>query len=179
MIDTATPDSDASPSGWRSLPVWARIGLIAILAIVVAIVAIVLIRVATRVPPIPLGVTAVDDVRPGSCVAEDGVDLDQYTVIPCSAEHPQQIFATADLELDEVSYGSAGEALATFGDEVCDRYLEYRLFLHEQLDKSEYRAYAVAVPTPEQYAAGDTEALCGIARADGSSFTGDAYRAMP
>lgn len=179
MTETVSPDAGEQASAWRGLPVWARIGILALAAVVVALVAIVLIRLATRVPPIPLGVTAVADLRPGSCLAEGGVDRAQYTVVGCGAEHPQQVFATADLELDASIYGLVDESLATFGDEVCGRYLEYRLFLREDLDKSEYTAAALGIPTAAEYEAGDTEALCTIVRADGGALTDDLYRAMP
>ena len=170
---------DPSPRGWAALPTWARIGIIALAAIIVALVAIVAVRLATRVPPIPLGVTSIDDLRPGSCLAEPQRDLAEYTVVACGEEHPQQAFATADLDLEEDVYVLVESSLATFGDEVCDRYLEYRLFLREGLETSDYEAYAIAVPDPDSYAAGDTEALCAVASADGTDITGDAYRPMP
>lgn len=172
-------DASEPPRGWAAWPSWARIGILALAAIVVALVAIVLVRIATRVPPIPLGVTAADDVRPGSCLAEDDRDLAEYTVVPCTDEHPQQVFAFADVEVDESVYALAGESLAVFGDEVCLHYLEYRLFLVAELEKQRYRAYAIDVPTPEEYRAGDTEALCAIAARDGGALEEDLYRAMP
>lgn len=170
---------DAPVRGWRALPTWARVGLLVLAAVLVALVATVLVRLATRVPPIPLGVTAVDDLRTGSCLAEGDRGLSEYTVVACGVEHPQQVFATAELELDEFVYASVESALATFGDEVCDHYLEYRLFLLEGLEKSGYTAYAIAVPDPATYRAGDTEALCAIAPESGGTMTGDLYRPMP
>ncbi len=170
---------DASPRGWAALPTWIRIGLIALAAVVVALVAIVALRLATRVPAIPYGVTSIDDLRPGSCLSEAERDLAEYTVVPCGQEHPQQVFAIADVELDDATYALVDSSLATFGDAVCDRYLEYRLFLLEDLERNDYDAYALAVPDADAYAAGDTEALCAVAAADGSAITGDAYRPMP
>jgi hypothetical protein len=170
---------DASPRGFNALPTWARIGLIALAAILVALIAIVAVRLATRVPTIPFGTTAVADLRPGSCLAEAQPDLEAYTVIPCGGEHPQQVFATADLELDANTYALVDTALATFGDEVCSRYLEYRLFLRAGLETRQYTAYAIAVPDAATYAAGSTEALCALAPANGGTITGDAYRSMP
>jgi hypothetical protein len=174
-----TDVADSSPHGWAALPRWARLGLIALAAVVVALIAIVVVRLVTRVPPIPYGVTATDDLRPGSCLAESQADLDEYTVIPCGQAHPQQVFATADLELDDTVYALVESSLVTFGDQVCDRYLEYRLYLREGLETGGYEAYAIAVPDPEAYAAGDTEAVCALAAADGTDITGDAYRPMP
>jgi hypothetical protein len=168
------------PAGWWSrLPSWARIGLIAFAVVVIALAALVGFRLATRAPAIPLGVSSVDDLRPGSCLAEDALDLDEYTVVACGESHPQQVFATADLELDELVYAQTGGALTAFGDEVCDRYLEYRLFLAADLDKDEYVARAIGVPTPDAYASGDTDALCVIAHEDGERLTADLYRPMP
>ena len=164
---------------WARLPAWARIGLVAFLAVVVALVAFVAFRVLTRTPSIALGPTGVDELRPGSCLAEDGLDRDEYTVVACGVAHPQQVFATADLEVDELIYGQTGGALAAFGDAVCGRYLEYRLFLVADLEKGDYAARAVSLPTPDEYAAGETEALCVIAHEDGDLITEDLYRPMP
>ena len=175
-----TDVAESRTGWWSALPRWARIGLVAFVAIVVALVALVLVRVLTRTPAIPLGVTAVSDLRPGSCLAENGVDRAEYTVVPCATEHPQQVFATAELELEDEVYGLVDEALAQFGDEVCERYLEYRLFLVADLEKGDYEAYALGVPDPDAYAAGDTDALCVIVpESEGATLTGDLYRAMP
>lgn len=178
MTDTPTVDAERT-GAWRALPVWARIGILALLAVVLALVAIVLIRLATRVPAIPLGTTASAELRPGACLAEAGPGLAEYTVVGCGQGHAQQVFATADLELEQNVYGLIDSSLSMFGDEVCRHYLEYRIFLVEDLDKSEYVAYAIDVPTAEAYTAGDTEALCAIAAMDGAPLTGDLYRAMP
>lgn len=172
-------DLPETASWWSRLPSWARIGLIAFVVVVVALVALVAFRVATRAPAIPLGPTAATDLRPGACLAEDSIDLDEYTVVACGQKHPQQVFAVADLELDELVYAQTGGALTAFGDEVCDRYLEYRLFLVPDLDKGDYVAQAIGVPTPAQYASGDTEASCVIAHEDGQALTTDLYRPMP
>lgn len=166
-------------SWWSVLPRWARIGLITFLAIVVALATVVVVRVATRTPAIPLGATAVEDLLPGSCLEEAGRDLDEYTVVPCQDEHPQQVFAVAELELTPDVYTLVDEAIGMFGDEVCDRYLEYRLFLLADLDRGDYEVYAIAVPSVDDYAAGRTDALCAIAPLDGGTMTGDLHRPMP
>ncbi|GHF04532.1 hypothetical protein GCM10011600_01210 [Pseudolysinimonas yzui] len=147
--------------------------------VVIALAALIAFRVATRAPAIPLGETAIADLQPGSCVAEDRLDLATYTVVACSAPHPQQVFASADLELDESVYAQTGGALDAFGDAVCDRYLEYRLFLDQEIERTDYTARAIGLPTPDEYAAGDTDALCVIARGDGDDLTDDLYRPMP
>lgn len=169
---------EAPARGWRVLPTWARLGIIVLAAIVLALVAIVAIRIATRVPPIPTGVTAVDELRLGSCLAEDAADAAEYTVVPCGVAHPQQVFATADLDLDPAVFGLVGDSIGTFGDAVCAKFLEYRLYLPTGLVTSAYTASAIAVPTADAYTAGDTEALCVIAANDGDSSE-DLYRPAP
>jgi len=161
------------------LPRWARYGLIALAAVVVALMALVVIRVVTRVPPIPLGATAAADLREGSCLAEAETDLSQYTVVACDEPHPQQVFAVADLELDDNVYAVVDASLATFGDEVCDRYLEYRLYLDAALVRQDYRTSAIAVPDADAYADGRRHTLCAIARDDEDPMSGSVYRAMP
>ena len=156
-----------------------RIGFIVLITIVVALACILAFRLLTRATPIAFGSTAVGALQPGSCLVEADRDLAEYTVVPCIQPHPQQVFATAELELDELVYAQTGGALQSFGDEVCDHYLEYRLFLIAELEKGDYKAFAIAVPTPEQYAGGDTEALCVLVAEDGTDITGDAYRPMP
>lgn len=156
-----------------------RIGVIVLVVVVVCLIALVAFRVATRVPTIPTGTTAVGDLRIGSCLSESQLDLAEYTVVPCGDAHPQQVFATADLELDDDLYATAGSALQAFGDQLCGRYLEYRLFLAADLEKNDYVAVAIDVPDPDAYAGGDTEALCVIAHEDGDQLTADLYRPMP
>jgi hypothetical protein len=173
-------DTVETPSRrWSALPRWARIGILVLAAVIVALIAIVAVRLATRVPPIALGVTSIDDLRPGSCLAEDALDLTEYTVVACGTEHPQQAFAPADVQLDDSVYALVDDSLATFGDQVCLRFLEYRLFLREGLETGDYEAHAIAMPDAAAYADGDTEGLCVISRRDGEPITGDLYRPMP
>jgi hypothetical protein len=174
-----TDTVEAPTRRWSALPGWARIGILVLAAVVVALIAIVVVRLATRVPPIALGVTSIDDLRPGSCLAEDAPDLAAYTVVDCGTEHPQQVFAPADVQLDDSVYALVDDSLATFGDQVCTRFLEYRLFLREGLETGDYQARAIAMPDAEAYAEGDTEGLCVIAFRDGAPITGDLYRPMP
>jgi glutaminase len=154
--------------------------MIAFVAVVVALAALVVARVVTRTPVIPLGATAAADLLPGSCLAESERGLTEYTVVSCGLAHPQQVFAIAELELAPDVYALVDDAIGLFGDEVCARYLEYRLFLVPELEKNDYRAFAIAVPNVDEYAAGDTDALCAIApRDESATLTGDLYRAMP
>jgi hypothetical protein len=174
-----TDATEAMPStGWRALPRWLRIGIVVLITVTVVLATLVIVRVITRVPPIPTGVTAVGDLRPGSCLAESG-DLDEYTVVACDEPHPQQVFAEADLDLDDNVYSSTASALQLFGDALCGRYLEYRLFLAADLDRNEYEVAAIDVPDPDTYAGGDTVALCVITSEAGDDLTGDLYRPMP
>jgi len=172
-------DAPVARNGWSGLPRWARIGIVALGVVILVLVAIIPIRALTRVAPITLGATDVDDLRPGSCLVESDQRLETYTVISCGIAHPLQVFAEADLDLDEDLYAETGAALQSFGDATCDRYLEYRLFLVPDLEKNDYVATSIDVPTPEEFAAGDTVALCVLAADDDGDITGDAYRALP
>jgi hypothetical protein len=170
---------EAPSRPWHAAPLWVRIGVLVLVGVIIATIAVVIVRVVTRTPTIPTGVTSMEDLRLGSCLAEDGRDLPEYTVVPCSDEHPQQVFATADLDLDQFVYDTVESSIAVFGDEVCTHFLEYRLFLREGLETNDYMAYAIAVPAPGAYRSGDTEALCAVAPLDGGTLTSDLYRPMP
>ena len=172
-------DVPVARTGWSGLPGWARIGIIALGVVIVVLVAIIPFRALTRIAPITYGATDVDDLRPGSCLVEADQGLEVYTVTSCSIAHPLQVFAEVDLDLDEDVYAETGSALQSFADATCDRFLEYRLFLVPELEKNDYVASSIDVPTPEEFTAGDTVALCVLAADDGSDITGDAYRAMP
>lgn len=174
MTETAPPRR-----GWSALPRWAQLGVVVLAAVILAIATILAVRLVTRIPVISPGVTAADAVVPGSCLAEDDRSLPEYTVVGCGQPHPVQVFATADVGLDDVVYDSSQGVLDAFADEVCKRYLEYRLFLPSDLEKRDYTAWAIVVPTREQYRAGDTEALCVIALEAGGTLTGDLYRPLP
>ena len=175
MSDATEPRS----ARWRALPGWARIGILVGATVLVVLAVAVAVRVATRVPPIPLGTTAVADLRPGACLAEPARDAAQYTVVPCSTAHPQQVFAVADLAINDSIYELVEPALATFGDQVCSRFREYRLGLQEGLVTGDYVAYAIDVPDRTAWEAGDTVALCAIADVDGASLSADLYRPVP
>lgn len=132
----------------------------AITAVVVLIVAVV-IRIVLQTPVIPTGVTSADRLLPGSCLLEPGSDEKEYTVVPCSVPHQQQIIASVDLDFPGVPF-TAAESLAIYAQETCDRLLEYRLYLPKGLEKNEWKMSAVAPPTLAQYEAGDSETLCAI-----------------
>jgi hypothetical protein len=159
-------------------PRWGRIGIIAAAAVVVAIIATVGVRMVLADPRPALGVTAAADLRLGSCLAEAGVDLERWTVVDCSVGHPQQVVASMDLSVVTNVY-SAFSAMTTVAEEICDRYLEYDLFVQESVDSTTHDLIALAVPSQEQYEAGDTRALCAIVALDGTPITTDLYRPMP
>ncbi len=184
-------EADANPgtptrSGFGELPRWLRIGIIAAATAVLVLVIAVVVRIALQAPAIPLGVTPVGDVLPGSCLLEPGGTSDEYTVVGCSTPHQQQVIARIDLAFPGVDY-TADESLAIYADEVCNRLLEYRLFLVDDLVKTDYIGGAVAPPTLAEYQAGDTETLCSVLDhpdrpEDGGSsedLTRDLYRPMP
>jgi hypothetical protein len=159
-------------------PRWARIGIIAAAAVVVAIVAIVGFRALLSNPAPPLEVTAAADLQLGSCLAEDGTDLESWTVVDCATGHPQQVVASMDLSVVTNVY-SAFSAMTSVAEEICDRYLEYDLFVQPVADPKTHDLVAIAVPSLEQYEAGETIALCAIVALDGAELTGDLYRPMP
>ncbi|CAN5496699.1 hypothetical protein BH09ACT4_BH09ACT4_08100 [soil metagenome] len=145
----------------------------------------VLIRVVLQTPVVPLGTTAADDLRAGSCLLEPG-DLDTYTVVGCTTPHQQQIIASVDLAFPGVDY-TADESLAIYAKYTCARLLEYRLYLPQDLVKSDFVTAAISAPTLQQYQAGDTATLCAVLddpdlpETGGSSLdlTRDLYRPIP
>ncbi len=174
----AVTEATERVSGWARLPRWGRIGIIAGAVAVVGIAGVVGVRVASRWAPIPTGVTAVGDLRPGACLAEASPTVD-VEVVPCSAEHAAEVFAVAKLDLDDDVYAQVSTALQQFADAVCGRYLEYRLFLDPGIARSDWSTAAIAVPDPDAFAAGDQDALCVVTPADGGTVTGGISRPAP
>lgn len=153
---TTTP----AKSGFAGLPRWLRISLIAAATAVVVLIFAVVIRVALQTPLIPYVVTPADKLIPGSCLLEPGDD-EKYTVVACSTPHQQQVIAEVDLDFPGVDY-TADESLAVYAQETCDRLLEYRLYLVEDLEKSDYAMAAVGAPTLDEYQNGSTTTRCAI-----------------
>jgi hypothetical protein len=180
-----TPAAQTAATGFAGLPRWLRIGLIAAATAVVVIVIAVVIRIVLQTPVIPTGPTEADRLVPGACLLEPG-DADQYTVVPCSTPHQQQVIASVDLAFPGVTY-TADESLTVYAEQTCLRLVEYRLYLPQDIVKSDYTAGAIAVPTLDQYDAGDTETLCTVLdhpdrpEVGGSSedLTRDLYRPIP
>lgn len=156
----------------------ARLGLVTAAAIVVALLLLVGVRALVANPGPTLGPTAAADLVLGSCLLENGPDLDRYTVIDCNSSHPQQVVASMDLTVAAESYTSF-ESVSAFAVEVCNRYLEYGLFIRPEAQSTDFALAPIAVPTRKQFTAGRTTALCAITAADGSQLAGSLYRPMP
>jgi hypothetical protein len=181
----STP-ADPAASGFGGLPGWLRIGIIAAGTAVLVLIIAVVVRIALQNPIIPTGATATDDLQPGSCLLEPGGGAEQYTVVSCSSPHQQQLIAEIDIAFPGVAYSSQ-EALDIYAGYSCDRLLEYRLFLKDDLVKSDYVMTALATPALDQYNAGDAMTLCAIgdnpelpeAGGVADDLTRDLYKAIP
>jgi hypothetical protein len=157
-------DSTPAPSvrtGFAGLPRWLRIGLVAGATAVVVLIIAVVIRIVLQTPIIPTGATPAERLLPGACLLEPGGGDEEYTVVPCSTPHQQQVIARVDLAFPGVPYGT-DDAVAIYATEVCTRLLEYRLYLPDGLVKNDYAMTSVAPPTAEQYESGVAETLCAI-----------------
>lgn len=184
QVDT-TPAAPIAASGFAGLPRWLRIGLIAAVSAVVVLIGAVAVRIALQNPVIPTGETAVEKLVPGACLLEPSAAA-VYTVVPCSTPHQQQVIASVDLAFPGVTY-SADESLAVYAEQTCLRLVEYRLYLPDDVVKSDYTAAAISAPTLAQYNAGDTNTLCAVLDhpdrpTDGGvseDLTRDLYRPIP
>ena len=178
-------ETTPAATGFAGLPRWLRIGLIAAATAVLLLIAAVIIRIVLQTPVIPTGATSAEKLVPGACLLEPG-DADSYTVVPCSVPHQQQIIAKVDLAFPGVPY-TADESLAVYAKETCLRLVEYRLYLPDDIVKSDYTAAAIAAPTLDEYDAGDTETLCAVLDdpdrpdkgGDSEDLTRDLYRPIP
>ena len=187
MSEANTTPASSARTGFGGLPRWLRIGLIAAATAVVVLVFAVVIRVVLQTPIVPYGVTPADRLLVGSCLLEPGGSASEYTVVPCTTPHQQQVIASIDLEFPGVDPYTADESLAVYAQETCDRLLEYRLYLPHDIDKFEYAMSAVAVPTLDAFSGGDTTTLCAVldnpdSPEDGGvsdDLTRDLYRPIP
>lgn len=171
--DVAEPARAAKSRRWM-LPL-----LLAAGAAVLAIVAIAVLRVLFTDPAPALGPTAVADLRPGACLAEPAVDLATYTVVDCDAPHPQQVVAEVELTADAVDVYSSYTSITSYVELICDRMIEYDLFVREGARREGYDLVALAVPDRRQWETGTDRALCAIVADDGTEFTESLYRRMP
>ena len=125
-----------------------------------------------------LGETSVSDLAPGACLAEDEAGRDDYTVVACTGEHAQQVIGPVELG-DEADTYSTFQAVGTFAEAVCDRYLDYGLYLTDEASTTSHDVGIVAMPTETEFGAGRTTALCSVRAADGSTLTSDLYEPLP
>lgn len=159
-------------------PNWWVIGIVAAATIFVALFAIIAFRALLSDPPPALGATPAAELQLGSCLAEAETDLASYTVVDCASPHPQQVVGTVDIGIRSVAY-TQYTAVTVFAREVCNRYLEYSLFVRDEITPEDYTADAIAIPTETQYKSGQDQALCVVAAGDGSQLTESVYRALP
>jgi hypothetical protein len=186
----AVPDAPAvvedARTGFAGLPRWLRIGIIAAATAVLVLVIAVIIRIILQTPVIPLGVTKAEDLVPGACLLEPGNSEAEYTVVGCATPHQQQIIARVDLNFPGVPY-SADESLAIYARETCKRLIEYRLYLPQDIVKTDYDGDAVNPPTLAEYDSGKTVTLCAVfdhpdrpvEGAGSEDLTRDLYRPIP
>jgi len=158
-------------------PRWAIVLIASVAAVFLLIAVLVIALVVSLLSGPAWGPTAARDLQPGSCLAEADTVLETYTVVNCDAAHPQQIVAIIDLGRNTAQY-STPSSLTAFADEICDRFIEYGLFVSDTVDDS-YDLVALAVPSPEAVAAGDAAARCSLVKVDGTPLTNDLFREMP
>lgn len=174
-------DSDTIGSGSVDAPSrvhWARLGIAFGATIVLVIIGIVGWSATIGSAPPPIGPTMAAELVLGSCVEESDIGLAEYTVTGCFFEHQQQIVAEVDLRRTVGTYSST-EALTSFVQQVCDRFLEYGLFVPLDLSEEQYELIAISVPTIEELDTGRERALCAVRSIDGSLISGDLYVPLP
>ena len=159
-------------------PRWALIGLIAAGTVLLIILAVIVVKVVAATPQPRLGVTSSGELLPGSCVEEEDTDLEKYTVVDCGRPHPQQIVASIDLGKGENVY-TQYSAMSSYAQEVCDRLIEYGLYLRSELSYDDYEFVVVAMPSEQQFDDGQQSAMCAIVHSDGDELTESYYQKMP
>lgn len=148
-------------------------------AAVLALVLVIIFRVVLANPAPPLGPTAAHDLVPGACLAEDAADLATYTVVDCGVPHPQQVVAEIELTNDAVGVYTSYTSITSYVEEICDRLIEYDLYVTEGAGRDGHDSVALAVPDRRQFETGTDTALCAIVAQDGSELTRSLYRPMP
>jgi hypothetical protein len=157
---------------------WALYGIIAAVVVTAVLLGIIGVRTLTARPAIALGETPAAALALGSCLAEPGVDLETYTVVNCGTGHPQQVIGAVDLEAESDTY-STFEAVGIFAQAVCDRYLDYGLFVASGVAPDDYDVDVIAMPSEAEFTTGRTTALCSITSSDGTALTSDLYAPLP
>lgn len=171
--------SETSPAEIAGRPRWLLPVIIAGGAAVLALGAILVLRLVLAHPAPPLGPTPAFELQPGSCLAEAGTVLDTYTVVDCSAPHPQQVVAEVELTRQAVEVYTSYDSITAYVEHICDRLIEYGLYVPEGSVKAGYDLVALAIPDAAQWQAGHDHARCAIVAVDGSELTGNLYRPMP
>jgi hypothetical protein len=179
-VSTGTKQSQASSEGPTDAPAepvrrWGLLAIVAGAAIVLALLALLVVRVVISNARPALGVTAVANLQPGSCLAEAATDSAEYTVVDCSTPHPQQMIAMVDLSLGREVFTSYG-AMPALAQEVCDRYLEYDLFVGQAAGDDRLSVVPLGLPSEAEYDSGRTVGFCAVVATDGSDLTTDEYR---
>jgi len=169
-----TAEDDGTPPAEQTRR-WGRLAINAGAAVVVALLVLLVVRLIIANAGPALGVTPVADLQPGSCLAEGSTKAEEYTVVDCSTPHEQQVVATVDLSLGRDVFTSF-DAMPALAQEVCDRYLEYDLFVEQEAHEDRLSMAALGLPTEAEYEAGRTDAFCAVVATDGSKLTTDEYR---
>lgn len=159
-------------------PRWGLIGVIAAGSVLLIILTVIIVKVIVSTPRAPLGVTSFDELQPGSCLDEDETDLDEYTVVDCSEAHPQQVIALIDLGKTDNVY-TQFSSMSSYAQQICDRFIEYRLYLREAPNYDDLEVTLLAMPTEDQFNDGLETARCAIISSEGDDLTESYYRAMP
>ena len=179
--DTSADASGISAAAVRRIR-WPLVGLVAGGALLLVLIGGVGIRALVAALPPGLGATPVTELQPGSCLREADPALASYTVVPCFAEHAQQFIAPVDLSVSGNVF-SQFSVMSTYSQAVCDRFLEYGLFVTPEVAapaaRANYTMHAFHVPTEADFAAGKVTALCSITPADGKPSRTNLYQAAP
>lgn len=154
---------------------WSLLAVVAAGAVLLMLLTLFVVRLITSNAHPPLGPTAVEQLQPGSCLAEADPTLAQYTVVDCGQPHPLQVIAAVDLSLGSDAF-SSHDAMPALAQLVCDRYLEYDLFVSQEPGEDRLAMVAIGVPSAAEWDAGRTTALCAVTSTDGSPLTGDEFR---
>jgi hypothetical protein len=157
---------------------WLRLGIAAGATVILVVIAIAGFNSVIEEFSAQSGPTATAELQLGGCLADSDVGIAQYTVIDCAFEHPQQVVADVDLGRTSTTYNST-EALVTYVEEVCNRFIEYGIYIRADVREEQYDVFALWVPTIEEVASGVDRALCAVRSLDGTPLTEDLYQPVP
>jgi hypothetical protein len=178
----ASGDPSATSEGAGRRIRWPLIGLIAGGTLLLILIGGVGVRALVAALPPGIGSTAVGDLRPGSCLKEADAGLPTYTVVPCFFDHGQQFIAPVDLSVSGNVF-TQFSVMTTYTQAVCDRFLEYGLFIAPEVasaaNRSNYAMHAFYVPSEAEFKSGTVMAGCSISRADGTASSSDLFKAAP